>query len=91
MHHKPLKDLYKELKTSEKGLTEGEARKRIVEYGLNEIKEKRRVSPLKIFLSQFHNFLGIAEWAHILIAVMGVLIIGIIKTKIVRKNAEEAY
>ncbi len=57
MHYKELKDIYEELKSSEKGLTEEEAQKRIKEYGLNEIKEKKPISPLKILLSQFNNFL----------------------------------
>lgn len=57
MHYKELKDIYQELKSSEKGLTEEEAKKRIEEYGLNEIKEKKPISPLKIFLNQFHSFI----------------------------------
>jgi Ca2+-transporting ATPase len=57
MYYKENKVLYKELKTSSNGLSSSEAKKRINQYGLNEIKEKEGISPLKIFISQFHNFI----------------------------------
>ena len=65
MHHKELKDLYKELNTSAKGLTAQEAKERLEKYGPNEIKEKKPISPIKIFLSQFNNFI-----VYILIAAL---------------------
>lgn len=70
MHYKELKDIYKELKTSDEGLTEEEAKKRIEEYGLNEIKERKPISPLKILLRQFNNFL-----VYILVAALAISII----------------
>jgi Ca2+-transporting ATPase len=39
------------------GLTFEEARKRLAAYGPNELEEGKRLSPLRIFLSQFLNFL----------------------------------
>jgi len=55
-HAKKKEELFRILKTSEKGLTEQEAEKRLKD-GLNEIKEIYRINPVKIFLSQFKSFL----------------------------------
>ena len=56
-HNKDLKEIFRELGTSEKGLTDEEVNRRIERYGLNEIKEKKKASPIKIFFSQFNNFI----------------------------------
>jgi len=45
------------LKTNSNGLTEKEAKERQKKYGKNEIKEKKRKSPIKIFFDQFKDFL----------------------------------
>jgi len=50
-----IKKVFDELKTSEKGLSKKQAEKRIEKYGLNEIKEKKKISFLAIFLSQFKS------------------------------------
>jgi Ca2+-transporting ATPase len=47
----------KELKTSRHGLAENEAKARLERYGLNELKKKKGITPLQIFLSQFKNIL----------------------------------
>ncbi len=51
------KEVLKQLNSSEKGLTEKEAKKRIEEYGYNELIKEKRASALKIFLDQFKNAL----------------------------------
>ena len=51
----PVKEVLSDLKTSENGLSETEAKARLQRYGYNEIEEKERISPLKIFLSQFSS------------------------------------
>ena len=56
-HDKEIKDVLKELSASENGLTDEEAKNRLGKYGPNEIKEKKRISPLKIFISQFKSFI----------------------------------
>ncbi len=53
--NKDIKETLKALKTSEKGLSSEEAKKRLEEHGLNEIKEEKGISPLKIFISQFKS------------------------------------
>ncbi len=55
-------EVFKNLVTSENGLSEGEARRRLHEYGLNEIKEVRKKPLYRKFLSQFTHFLAILLW-----------------------------
>ena len=55
MHDKTIEEVFKELGTSKQGLTEKEAESRLIKYGLNEIKQVKKISPIKIFLSQFNN------------------------------------
>ncbi|WP_055071294.1 calcium-translocating P-type ATPase, PMCA-type [Clostridium massiliamazoniense] len=40
-----------------KGLTTKEAQRRLEKYGLNELTKNKKVSPVKIFLSQFNDFM----------------------------------
>jgi len=56
-YDKQLSAIYKDLKTSDKGLTDAEAVNRIGQYGYNELKEKKKKSPILMFLLQFNNFL----------------------------------
>ena len=44
-----IKKTFDEFKTSEKGLSQQEAEKRLEKYGLNEIKEKKKISLFQIF------------------------------------------
>lgn len=52
-HELEVKDALKKLRTSERGLTEGEVKSRLDEYGMNEIKRKKKISKLRIFANQF--------------------------------------
>ena len=52
-----LKEVYKNLGSSEKGLTEQEADKRLKKYGKNNIREFKQKSRLKLLLAQFNSFL----------------------------------
>jgi len=51
----PVPEVFGYLSSSEKGLTDAEARRRLEVYGVNEIVEKERRQGLQIFLSQFTN------------------------------------
>lgn len=51
------KEVLTSLKTSERGLSNKEVEERKAEYGLNEIKSKSKISPIKIFFDQFKDFL----------------------------------
>jgi Ca2+-transporting ATPase len=72
-----------QLHSSFAGLSDEEARKRLEQYGPNELTEGQRVSPLKIFFDQFKSFLIIILLVAIgLSAVLGqaidAIVIGVI-------------
>ena len=50
-----LKSIFKNLKTSNKGLTNSEAKARIEKYGYNRIESKKKISPWIIFFQQFND------------------------------------
>ncbi|RLE45497.1 ATPase, partial [Candidatus Woesearchaeota archaeon] len=54
-HAVDIKEVLTELKTTENGLSEAEARKRLEEYGPNKIVGEQKSAPLKIFLAQFKS------------------------------------
>lgn len=57
-YRKSADQVLKELNTwALKGLDSNEVEQRIEKYGRNELKAKKRISPLKIFLSQFKDVL----------------------------------
>lgn len=55
MHDITFHQVLKQLGTSENGLGLEEAEERIKRYGLNEIKESKKVPPWRIFLNQFKS------------------------------------
>ncbi len=70
-HQKTFEDVIDELNTSLKGISSEEAQKRLLEYGPNELKEKKKKTPLMMFLDQFKDFM-------ILILIAAALISGFI-------------
>ncbi|MBN1644608.1 calcium-translocating P-type ATPase, SERCA-type [Candidatus Woesearchaeota archaeon] len=54
-YQKSIKEVFLDLKTSEKGLTSDEASLRLQKYGPNAIEEVSRITPFKIFLDQFKS------------------------------------
>lgn len=70
-----VKEVLTSLKSSKEGLTGKEAKQRLERYGVNELEEAKRISPLQIFLSQFKNVL-------ILILLVAVIISACIGDKI---------
>ncbi len=58
-YRKDASKILNELKTSEKGLSDSEARRRLLKFGPNALKEKRGFSKIKLLLSQFRSFLVI--------------------------------
>jgi Ca2+-transporting ATPase len=56
-HDREIEDIQEELESSQEGLSEEEASKRLEEEGKNVIESGEEVSPLKIFLNQFNDFL----------------------------------
>jgi len=56
-HAMDTEQALRELKTTEHGLNEEEAHRRLAEYGSNELQKKKRHSPLKMLLEQFTDIL----------------------------------
>lgn len=56
-HSLSIDRTFEELKTRAEGLSGDEARRRLAEYGPNEIRKGREISPLRILLAQFNDFL----------------------------------
>jgi len=72
-HALEKKELLESLKATEKGLSTQEAERRLEEFGPNELVEKKRITPLQIFIGQFKDIfvimLLIAMTISIVIAV----------------------
>ncbi|MBI5755896.1 MAG: HAD-IC family P-type ATPase, partial [Nitrospirae bacterium] len=56
-HQQKPEDVLEVLNSSIKGLSHDEAKKRLLEYGPNEIKEIKKKTPLGMFLDQFKDFM----------------------------------
>lgn len=56
-HTMNAQEVIDELKTRLDGLSEKEVKERLKEHGLNEIKQEKKINPLKIFFNQFKDFL----------------------------------
>ena len=69
MHFKKVGEVYRELDTSEKGLSESEAKKRLEKFGPNKIKEKKKISPWKIFFQQFNSIVVYILIAAVIISI----------------------
>ncbi|MFW6375934.1 MAG: calcium-translocating P-type ATPase, PMCA-type [Thermoplasmatota archaeon] len=63
----PLDKIFKKLDASEDGLTQEEVKRRQEKYGKNELEEGEKISPVKIFLEQFQDFL---IWILIIAAII---------------------
>jgi len=58
-HTMSIEEVFKTLKTSPEGLSVEEAKKRLEQYGPNELIAAKKISPIKIFLEQFKDVLVI--------------------------------
>jgi Ca2+-transporting ATPase len=54
-HSKESEQVLNELKVDQQGLSSEEVKRRLDEFGYNELKEKKKVTPLQIFLRQFKD------------------------------------
>lgn len=69
-HAMSVKEVLSHLKTSEEGLSEEEARRRLERYGFNELKEMKRKTPLQTFIEQFKDMLIVILIVAALIAAL---------------------
>jgi len=67
-HQREINEVIHELKSLPHGLSAEEARKRLEEYGPNELKEKKKKTPLYMFLDQFRDFMILVLIAAALIS-----------------------
>ena len=67
-HQKTVEGVIEELNSSLKGISSEEARKRILEYGPNELKVKKKKTPFMMFLDQFKDFMILVLIAAALIS-----------------------
>ena len=54
-HTKTKNQIFQEFETSENGLTQEQAKKRLAKFGLNKISKKKKTSQIFIFLKQFNS------------------------------------
>lgn len=54
-HALEMKEIFRQLKTSEHGLTFEEAKKRLTKFGPNKLPEEKKLTQVQIFLHQFKN------------------------------------
>ena len=77
-HALPVEEVFRILKTSERGLTIDEAEKRLKEYGPNELEEERRLGKLALLLDQLKSPLLFVLYAAALIAYLAGKLIDVI-------------
>jgi P-type Ca2+ transporter type 2C len=70
-HNVAIHDVIKALNSDSNGLTDKEAKSRLETHGFNELKAEKKDSPLKIFLSQFKDFL---VWVLIAASIISIAI-----------------
>ena len=71
-HERSVKDVFKIVESSEKGLANAEARRRLLRYGPNTLPEKKQEGITRIFLRQFASpLIYILLVAAVLVALMG--------------------
>ncbi len=56
-HQKDLKEIFRELQSSPSGITEREARARLLRFGSNTLREKEKKTLFMMFLDQFRDFM----------------------------------
>ena len=69
-HAMETEELMRALEATEKGLSEEEAKRRLLEFGPNELVERKRVTPFQIFLGQFKDVFVIMLLIAIVISLM---------------------
>jgi len=76
-HAEKIEDVLRSLNSTKKGLSSGEAEKRLREYGPNILQEKERIGPFQIFLRQFQDIFVLMLLAAIIISLLSVYMKGV--------------
>ena len=77
---KEISQIFKELKTSYKGLNENDVKQRLEKYGKNTLKEKKKESIFIKFIKQFNDFM-----------IITLIIAAIISAVVSKMNGESDY
>ena len=94
-----IDEVFKSLVTSEDGLSEEEAKRRLSEFGYNEIEEIKKKPLIFKFLSQFTHFLAVLLWVAALFSFLseyihpgeGMLTLGLAIVGVIFINAIFAF
>ena len=87
-HSRNITEIFHELKTSEKGLSLEDSKRRLSKNGLNEISQKKKTPEILIFLKQFHSpLIYILFVAMIISFIFGHLVDGYVILAVVLINA----
>jgi len=100
-HQKETNDVIKDLGSTPQGLSSEDAQKRLIEYGPNELKEKKRKTPFMMLFDQFKDFMiivlilagiiaGIAGKPTDSLAIIAIVVLNAIIGFIQEYKAEEA-
>jgi Ca2+-transporting ATPase len=74
-HASKIEEVFKTLETSERGLTNAEAEKRLLKYGANELEEEKRISKFALLVSQLKNpLVGVLVAAALISFLVGKLV-----------------
>lgn len=65
-----ISDSIKSIDTSQKGLSEKEARNRLEKYGVNELKQRNKISPFQILIRQFTSSIVFILLAALVISLL---------------------
>jgi len=68
-HASPIDQVLRDLGSTKNGLSNEEAKTRLQQYGFNELKERRRRTPLQMFLSEFKDIFILLLIAAIIFSV----------------------
>ena len=69
-HTIPSEEVLKLLSSTTNGLSQKEASERLLQYGPNDLRRAREISPLQIFLSQFNSFIVYILVAAVIISLL---------------------
>ncbi len=91
-YQESIDPIYQELNTSQKGISEDEAKKRIERDGPNELQTETQINKLKLFLNQFKSFIiYIMLFALVLSIILGEIPDAIVIAFILIANALIGY
>ncbi len=91
-YQRPSDKIFEELDSSQKGLSESEAKRRLERDGTNELETETKINKLKLFLNQFKSFIiYIMLFALVLSLILGEYSDAIVIAAILMANAIIGY